>query len=160
MSTAEISREQETLGTPSLGAAGLRLWLHGRQNPSAHDRDEGNLLRATIRCEGNGVSVKSENARLRASDIARWAKDCRALLLGTKGLARLSFKKKVFEIVFQATEDLERIRMHVAVVPGDGVKAQAFDFDLFRVELETMVQQCEEILRTYPVRGESLPEEA
>jgi hypothetical protein len=159
MDTAETSREPETLGLPSIGAAGLRVWVHGRQFPSAHDPDEGNRLRATIWCEADGVSVKSDDANIRASDIARWATECRALLKGTSALARLSVKKHVFEVVFQATEDLERIRMHVAVVPGDGAKAQSFDFDLFRVELEALVGQCDQVLDAYPVRGGTLPVE-
>jgi hypothetical protein len=160
MESAEISREStESLGAPALQAGGLRLWLHGRQFPHAHDPDEGNLIRATILCEGEDVSVRAEDAGIRASDIARWAKNSRALLEGNSTLARLTLKKKVFEIVLKATDHLETVHMHVAVVPGDGVKAQSFEFDLFRHELKEIVRQCDQILSTYPVRGASLPEE-
>jgi hypothetical protein len=82
------------------------------------------------------------------------------LLRGAGVLARLSLKKGVFEIVLQTTEDHERFRMHVAVVPGEGAKAQSFDFDLFRNELEEMVRQLAAIVRTYPVRGAGLAEAA
>jgi hypothetical protein len=161
MSTAEIGGGQsDTLGEPSLEAAGLRVWVHGRLFPSAHDPDEGNLLRAAIHCESEGVAVKADDAAIRASDVARWVKDCGALLEGATQLARLSLKKGVFEIVLQPTEDQERIRMHVAVVPGEGARAHSFDFDLFRHELEEMVRQLGAILRTYPVRGAGLAEAA
>ena len=160
MGTAEIGRETtETLGAPALEAAGLRLWIHGRQFPSAHDPDEGNLLSATIRCEADGLIVRSEGAGVRASDIARWARDLRELLKGTTALARVSVKKRVLEIAFHQTEDLERVRMRVAVVPAEGVRGHAFEFDLFRNEIEDMVRQCDDILRAYPVRGASLPSE-
>ena len=116
MGTAEISRETtETLGAPALEAAGLRLWIHGRQFPSAHDLDEGNLLWATILCESDGLIVRSEGAGIRASDVARWARDLRELLKGTTALARLSVKKRVLEIAFHQTEDLERV---LARYPG------------------------------------------
>jgi hypothetical protein len=160
MSTEIGGEQSDTLGAPTIEAAGLRLWIHGRLFPSAHDPDEGNLLGASIRCESDGVAVKADDARIRASDLARWARDCRALLKGTTVLARLSLKKGVFEIVLQPTDDHERIRMHVAVVPGDGAKAQSFDFDLFRHELEEMVRQFGVILRAYPVRGGGLAEAA
>jgi len=159
MGTAEISRETtETPGTPALQAGGLRLWLHGRQFPSAHDLDEGNRIRATILCGAQGVSVRAEDANVRASDIARWARDCRSLLEGASSLARLSLKKRIFEIALQATDDLGRILMRVAVSPGDGAKAQSFEFDLDRGELPAIIRQCEEILSAYPVRGASLPD--
>jgi hypothetical protein len=160
MSTEIGGGQSDTLGEPSVAAAGLRLWVHGRLFPSAHDPDEGNLLRATIRCESDELAVKTDDAAIRASDLARWARDCRALLKGAGVLARLSLKKGVFEIVLKTTEDHERFRMHVAVVPGEGAKAQSFDFDLFRNELEEMVRQLAAIVRTYPVRGAGLAEAA
>ena len=160
MSTEIDGGQSDTSGEPSVEAAGLRLWVHGRLFPSAHDPDEGNLLRATIRCESDELAVKTDDAAIRASDLARWARDCRALLKGAGVLARLSLKKGVFEIVLKTTEDHERIRMHVAVVPGEGAKAQSFDFDLLRHELEEMVRQLNGILRTYPVRGSGLAEAA
>ena len=160
MSTSEIGQSTETQTKPALEAAGLRLWIHGRQFPSAHDPDEGNRLRATIRCEVDDVSVRAEDASIRASDIDRWVREIRSLLKGKSGLARLSVKKRVFEVVLQQTEDLERIRMRVAVVPGEGMKAKAFEFDLFRNEVEDIVWQCSRILSEYPVRGATLPEEA
>jgi hypothetical protein len=161
MGTAEIGGETlNGLGAPALEAAGLRMWVHGRQSPSAHDPDEGNRLSATIRCESDAVSVKSEDAIIRSSDIAQWRKGCRSLVQGKSALARLSLKKGVFEIVLRTTEDHERFHLHVAVVPGEGARAQSFEFDLFRNELEEMVRQCDAILANYPVRGESLPENA
>src|SRR6476646_4794728 len=108
MSTEIGGGQSDTVGEPSVEAAGLRLWVHGRLFPSAHDPDEGNLLRASIRCESDGVAVKADDAAIRASDVARWRKDCRALLEGTSALARLSLKKGVFEVVFKTTEDHER----------------------------------------------------
>jgi len=161
MDTAEIRDEtQNGQGAPALEAAGLRMWVHGRQSPSAHDPDEGNRLSATIHCESDAVSVKSEDAIIRSSDIAQWRKGCRSLVNGKSALARLSLKKGVFEVVLQTTEDHERFHLHVAVVPGEGAKAQSFEFDLFRHELEEMVRQCDALLETYPVRGKNLPENA
>src|SRR5204862_7230804 len=76
MSTEIDGGQSDTSGEPSVEAAGLRLWVHGRLFPSAHDPDEGNLLRATIRCESDELAVKTDDAAIRASDLARWARDC------------------------------------------------------------------------------------
>ena len=161
MGTAETDgNPAETLATPSLEVAGLRFWLHHRLHPSAHDPDEGNLISATIRCDSEDLGVKAEGASIRTSDIARWAKDCRALHKGDTALARFSLKKGIFEIILQAADDLSRIIMRVAVSPGEGAPPQSFEFGLERGDLLEIVRQCEEILAAFPVRGTSLPEAA
>ena len=141
----------ETQGPPALQAGGLRLWVHGRQFPSAHDADEGNRLRATVRCEAQGSSVRAEEAIITAGDLDRWAQECSTLPHKPISHARLSVQEGSLEIVLDEAAGLGRLRMSLPTPPADG--AQALDFDLDGSEMTGIVEQCEQILRAYPVRG-------
>ena len=70
MESPETNREPAgTLGAPALQVGGLRLWVHGRLFPGAHDVNEGNQLRIAL---DRGAGARAENAILMANDLAGW----------------------------------------------------------------------------------------
>jgi hypothetical protein len=153
----EENRESaETQGPPALQVGGLRVWVHGRQFPAAHDAVEGNRLRATVQCDAEGASVRAENAILMANDLAGWEMECRVLLHEPSAPARLSLREHVVEIVLEAVGSPARILMQVATPPGGGTPGQTLAFDLDQGDLPQLIRQCDAILRAYPVRGVTL----
>src|SRR2546428_12331691 len=153
MGMPEIKPEPaETQGPPALQAGGLRLWVHGRQFPSAHDADEGNRLRATVRCEAQGSSVRAEEAIVTAGDLDRWAQECSTLPHKPISHARLSVQEGSLEIVLDEPAGLARLRMSLPTPAAAGAPGQPLDFDLDGSQVTGIVGQCEQILRPYPVR--------
>jgi hypothetical protein len=134
---------------------GLRLWVHGRQTPGAHDADEGNRLDATIECDFP-AGPWTGDVTLMASDLAGWVMESRVLMHQPSAPARLGVREQSVGIVLEAVGSPTRIRMQVTTAPGAGTPTQTVAFDLEESDLAQTIRQVDTILRAYPVRGTTL----
>ena len=80
---------QEPLGLPDLQVAGLRLWVHGRQFPTADDYWDGNWLHVTVHCAAPGASVWVSGPLIHLSEIAHFLRGAEAMHTALQGEARL-----------------------------------------------------------------------
>lgn len=148
----EISAEM--LGEPALKIDGLQLWVHGRQFPEATDMDDGNWLRVTAHCGKNGASVWVSGSILMASDIAVFSKACEKLLSGKTTIAELKPFERELRVKLEAVDKLGHLRMKIVVCP-DMDQTHEFIFAIDQSYLPTAIEQCENILKDFPVRGPS-----
>jgi hypothetical protein len=143
---------RERLGDPDIRVAGLQLWVHGRQYPDSHDRDDGNWLRVTIHCGAAGASVWAGGAILMTSDLARWGSECEAMHSDHAQAATLSSHEPNLRVALRAIDPVGHVRMSVEITPEHMSQRHEFQFDIDQSYLVGLARRCRAILAKYPVR--------
>lgn len=104
------------LGTPDLKIEGLQIWVHGRQFPDAADYWDGNWLRVTAHCGGNGASVFTTGSIIHLSELDRWLVESEELLENLKGEAKLACVEPALSVTLKSGS-LGNITMEVSITP-------------------------------------------
>jgi hypothetical protein len=140
------------LGTPDLKLEGLQIWVHGRQFPDLHDYWDGNWLRVTAHCGGNGASVFTTGSIIHLPELDRWRSEAEVLLKDLKGEAKLACLEPELSVDLKSTS-LGHITMEVSITPDHMIQRHWFRFDIDQTYLTPLIRQCQSILEGYPIRG-------
>lgn len=138
---------------PTLNIGGLRVWVHGRENPDAYDYDDGNWLLITAHCTASGASVHTEGAFLRTPDFIAWAEECAALYDSLDGEAELRSYEPNLRVKLWNTDEFGHFKMRVEITPDHTNQLHHFEFRIDRSDLPTVIRTCRDLADTYPVRG-------
>jgi len=145
----------EELGAPDLKAAGLQLWIHGRQFPDSPDYYDGNWLRVTAHTGATGASVWASGAILMVPDLVRWADQCDALAKGESQDAQLAPMEPELKVRIRQVDHLGHLTMQVLITPDNLTQEHSFEFEIDQSYLAGIASQCRSIADAYPVRGEA-----
>jgi len=145
----------EELGAPDLKAAGLQLWIHGRQFPDSPDYYDGNWLRVTAHTGAAGASVWASGAILMVPDLVRWADQCDALAKGEGQDAQLAPMEPELKVRIRQVDRLGHLTMQVLITPDNLTQEHSFEFEIDQSYLAGIAAQCRSIADAYPVRGEA-----
>lgn len=141
-----------SLGAPDLKLEGLQIWVHGRQFPDSHDYWDGNWLRVTAHCGGNGASVFATGSIIHLSELDRWLVETEELLKNLNGEAKLACMEPALSATFKSGS-LGHITMEVSITPDHMAQRHWFQFEIDQSYLPTFVKQCRSILEAHPIRG-------
>jgi len=75
---------------PDIEPAGLKIWVHGRQNEDARDYSDGNWPVVTSHCAGMGSWASAAGAILHLSELAMFLEQCVTLCDTLQGTAELT----------------------------------------------------------------------
>ena len=140
------------LGEPDLDLAGLKLWVHGYQFPSADDYWDGNWLNATAICSSNGATVQVHGFFVRTDEISEWQRSVDKLDADLKGEAKLACMEPCISVTLK-TSSLGAIAMEVQITPDHLRQEHRFEFSIDQSYLARLSSQCTRILRAFPLRG-------
>ena len=143
---------QEPLGPPDLQVAGLRLWVHGRQFPTADDYWDGNWLHVTVHCAAPGASVWVSGPLIHLSEITHFVRGVEVLHTALQGEATLPCMEPEFAVTLMA-EELGHMKMVVTITPDHLAQAHRFTFALDQTYLPPVIASCRTLLRQYPIKG-------
>lgn len=141
-----------TLGTPDLKLEGLQIWIHGRQFADAADDWDGNWIRVTAHCGGNGASVFATGSIIHLSELDRWRVESEELLKKLSGEAKLACLEPALSVTLKAGS-LGHITMEVSITPDHMSQRHWFQFGIDQSYLPPLVKQCQSILEAYPIKG-------
>jgi len=140
------------LGAPDLKLYGLQVWVHGRQFPDSHDYWDGNWLRVTAHCGGNGASVFTTGSIVHLPELDRWKSETEVLLKSLNGEAKLDCMEPALSAILKSGS-LGHVTMEVSITPDHMTQRHWFQFSIDQSYLPPFMKQCQSILKTYPIRG-------
>jgi hypothetical protein len=143
----------EALGPPNLKIQGFQIWIHGRQYPNNHDYWDGNWLRVTAHCGGNGASVFATGSIIHLTDLMNWFDQLEKLSIALKGEAKLGCIEPYIAVDLKFTT-LGHIKMEVSITPDLLSQRHWFEFDIDQSFLDPFIRQCRSVLTEYPLRGD------
>ena len=139
--------------TADLRLAGLRIRIHGRQFPDAHDDWDGNWLDVTAQCDDNSASVAARGPLLHLSELERWCGEAETLFETLTGKARLDCQEPNLSVLLEAASP-GQITMEVSITPDHLTQKHWFRFEIDQSYLPFLIAQCRTIIEAYPLRGE------
>ena len=143
----------DDFGEPSLKVAGFQLWVHGWQFPEFRDSYDGNWLQVTAHCGSSGASVRAQGPIIEVTDIESFGKQCSDLLRGKKQSAALQPIEPELGLALDAVDRIGHITVRVEITPDHLSQHHTMEFEIDQSYLPQIIDQCEEILDRYPVRG-------
>ena len=146
----------EELGPHSIHLQGLKIWVHGRQYPSAVDYWDANWLLVTVQCESNGAEVWITGPLIHSSEIEQWANAAERMLTTLEGEANLDCDEPELSVKLLVTQP-RQILMTVDISPQRRTQQHRFHFDLDQSYLDGLIRECRTILASYPITGTRRP---
>jgi hypothetical protein len=143
----------ENYGKPALKIAGFQLWILGREFPDADDYYDGNWLRVTAHCGGQGAAVWTRGPLLMASDIEGFGVACEKLLSGENDDAVLNPLEPEFEVSLARSDSLGHFLSVISITPDHMTQEHRFEFEIDQTFVSEIITQCQNIVTTYPIRG-------
>jgi hypothetical protein len=143
------------LGKPDLKVAGFQLWVLGRSSPESDDYYDGNWLNVYAHCGASGASVWAQGSILMVTDIAGFDDECAAMLRGDLKSATLDPFEPQLRVVLKAVDDMGHVCVQVEITPDHMTQAHRFEFGIDQSYLPAIIQQCSEIVKEYPIRGQN-----
>lgn len=141
----------ENLGTPDISFGGVQIWIHGREFPLAEDYWDGNWLRVTIHCGGNGSSVWTSGPILHLGEIEGWLPTLRSMVKTLSGTAALECIEPYFGVLLVA-KTLGHVEAKVSITPDHLTQRHEYIFVLDQTFLSPLVQACERVLSDFPIK--------
>jgi hypothetical protein len=145
-------RALEDLGAPDLKLEGLQIWVPGRQFPDLQDYWDGNWLRVTAHCGGDGASVFTTGSIIRLPELDRWRSETEDLSKSLGGEAKLVCIEPFLSGSLKCGS-LGHITMEVSITPDHMTQRHWFQFEIDQSYLTPFIEQCPSILDAYPIRG-------
>src|SRR5580698_7501121 len=140
------------LGTPDLKLEGLQIWVHGRQFPDSHDYWDGNWLRVTVHCGGNGASVFTSGSIIGLPELDGLRSEAEELSRNLRGEAKLECIEPFLHASLKSGSH-GHITMEVSITPDHMTQRHWFQFEIDQTYLGPLIRQCQSILEAYPIRG-------
>ncbi len=141
------------LGEPALKFMGLQLWIHGYEYPDSPEVHDDNWLRATAHCGESGASVWVKGSFLMTSDLEMFLKQCEELLRGHIQEAEFKPLEPALQLKLKSADKLGHLTLNVQITPDHMHQEHIFEFEVDQSYLPMVIEQCQGILRRYPVRG-------
>jgi hypothetical protein len=145
-------RAEKNLGPPDIKLAGLQIWIHGRQFPNTEDYWDSNWLRVTAHCGSGAASVWTGGAIIHLSEVHQWHSELAILRDTLSGEAALKCMEPELSVTLKAGS-LGHISMEVSITPEHLAQEHWFKFEIDQTYLPPLVQQCADVLATYPLKG-------
>jgi hypothetical protein len=142
----------ERFGPPSIRLDGLRIWVHGRQFPDSDDYWDGNWLKVTANCGGNGATVSVTGPIIHLSELDRWLVQTEGLYRSLAGKANLDCMEPLLSVSLKA-KSLGHIKLEVSITPNHLTQKHWFQFEIDQSYLPALVRQCRSLLGTYPIKS-------
>jgi hypothetical protein len=146
-------RQTKALGKPDIQLLSLQIWVHGRQFPDHHDYWDGNWLRITAHCGGNGASVFATGPIIHLSEIYGWRDRLESLNQSLNGNANLECLEPYIEVKLKA-QTLGQITMEVSITPDHMSQRHWFEFSIDQTFLGPLISKLNSLLAEYPLRGD------
>ena len=141
----------EELGPPDFEAAGLRVWIWGREFENATDYWDGNWLRVIARCGSPGAEVWAEGVILHLSELQGWLDQLKELNHTLNGSAELSCIEPYLSARIDLTDG--RGKLVVSITPDPLEKNREFAFPVDQSHVRELALQLERVLERFPIRG-------
>jgi hypothetical protein len=139
------------LDEPSLQIGRLKLWVHGRQFPSAQDYWDGNWLQVTARCDSASSTVSTAGAIVHLGELVQLLEECERLYESLSGIAKLDCMEPNLGVTLTAkTRGHVDVRIHIT--PNHMLEKHEFNESLDQTFLPAIISQCREILIQHPLR--------
>jgi hypothetical protein len=139
------------LGDPDLKMNQFKLWIHGRQFPELDDFWDGNWLNVSAYCNESGASVYTNGAIVHLSEIEKWLNLCQDLNQKLSGVAELKFLEP--NLVFQIELKKGSGTLEICITPDHMNQDHKFTFDIDQSYLSSIILDCKEILKEYPIKN-------
>ena len=150
-------RNLEAPGPPQLEIASLRVWVHGREFPNAHDYWDGNWLRVTACCSNPNSKVQTQGPIIHLAEISRLGFSLKQLYKSLKGQAALECIEPNLNVSLVAG-NTGHIEVRISITPDQLTEEHLFIETIDQSYLPPMIAACENILKLYPIReAELLP---
>jgi hypothetical protein len=141
----------DRLGPPEISLAGLQIWVHGRQFPDQQDYWDGNWLRVTAHCGGQGASVWVSGSIIHLSELLDWRDQTDQMRQTLSGMAALACMEPDLRVELKM-ESLGQITMTVRITPEHLSQQHSFEFAIDQSYLPGFLRECGEVLGEYPIR--------
>ncbi|MGC4072350.1 MAG: hypothetical protein QM760_07515 [Nibricoccus sp.] len=138
---------------PSIAVGPLKIWVHGRQFPDAHDYWDGNWLSVTARCEGAGSRVQVTDPFIHLGELKKWKEDISVLARTLKGSVELPTIEPTLKVkIADQGTTLGQFSVEIDL-GGDHISERHhFSGGLDQSYFAGLLAQLSAILRAYPVR--------
>jgi hypothetical protein len=138
---------------PSIEVGPLKIWVHGRQFPDAHDYWDGNWLSVTARCEGSGSRVEVTDPFIHLGELKKWRAEIDELTQTLRGSTELPTLEPTLKVRIESREGTPG---HFSVeidLSGDQISEQHhFSSNIDQSYLPRLSMQLSKILRENPIR--------
>jgi hypothetical protein len=139
------------LAEPSLQIGRLKLWVHGRQFPSAQDYWDGNWLQVTARCDSASSTVSTVGPIVHISELVRLLDECERLYESLSGIAKLDCMEPNLGVTLTAkTSGHVDVRIHIT--PNHMLEKHEFNESFDQTFLPAIISQCRKLLIQHPLR--------
>ena len=145
----------ESHESPVLKLGGLRIWVHGRQFPEAVDPWDGNWLRITASCSGNGTKVVVTGPVLDTVSFLTFEAELKKLHAALQGEAHLASVEPNLSARVTAQGKSGRMVLRVEMTPDHLNEGHWFEEAIDQSYLPTAIAACREVLERFPVRHAS-----
>jgi hypothetical protein len=145
-------RTTERLGPPDVKLAGLQIWVHGRQFPGHQDYWDGNWLNVTVHCGALGASVWASGPIIHLGQLYDWQLRATKLYEQLAGEAALETLEPNLSVSLKSLGS-GHVAMEVLITPDHMNQSHRFRFEIDQSYLPPLLNQCQQVLRTYPMRG-------
>jgi hypothetical protein len=140
------------LGQPQISLAGFQIWIHGRERPDSDDYWDGNWLRVTAHCGGQGASVWATGSILHLPELAGWRDQTAQMHLTLAGTACLDCMEPSLSVELKM-QNLGQLVMTVRLTPEHLTQQHLFEFSVDQSYLPAFLRQCNQVLDEYSVHG-------
>lgn len=138
---------------PSIAFGPLKIWVHGRQFPDAHDYWDGNWLSVTARCEGAGSRVQVTDPFIHLGELKKWHEDISRLAHTLKGSAELPTLEPTLKVKITDEGATPGHFSFEIDLSGDHISERHhFSGGLDQSYFPGFLAQLSAILREYPIR--------
>ncbi len=109
-----FEQPHENLDKPDLQIGGMKLWVHGRQFPLAHDYWDGNWLQVTARYDSASSTVSTVGPIVHLGELVSLLGECERLYESLSGVAKLDCMEPNLGITLTAkTSGHIDVRIHI-----------------------------------------------
>ena len=143
--------ETGRFGDPDVRIGPLRVWVHGRSHPDAHDYWDGNWLNATAECKGAQSRVVAHGSIIHLLEIVRFLKSLEDLSTDLKGSAVLDCMEPYLKVEIKA-KSLGHLQIIVDITADHLNESHRFKGETDQTYLPPMLDACRAVLAKYPVR--------
>ena len=142
-------------GEPSFQIASyFQLWVHGREFPNAMDDIDGNFLVVSAVCRTLGARVWIKNEPIvMITDFSGFASECASLHRKESHSAVLYPVEPRLRVSLEAADELGHIRLRIEITHDCPRQSHVMDFEIDQSYLPDIINQCEQIIHKYPIRG-------
>jgi hypothetical protein len=131
----------------------LKIWIYGRQFPDARDYWDGNWLRATAECMGDGSVVKVQGNFIHLGELHRWKEKLEEFQKSLAGRVELPTMEPNLKLEFDGGRPTTGHFECKLSIAGDHIaERHEYRFASDQSYLPKLITQLAGVLREYPIR--------